>query len=221
MFLRELSKTMFKFSKKQTIYLIFKRLADLFLAILLLIILSPLFLIISILVKLSSSGKVIFKQKRTGKHKKIFTIYKFRTMKSFTELDGIFLSDYDRITKIGSFLRKSSLDELPQIINVLKGDMSFIGPRPFLINDLGTYTKKQEVRFNVLPGITSWTSVNGRNSLTLQQKYDYEIYYIENLSLKLDVKIFLKTLLVVVLAKNTVDEVNNPRIAAKIKDKVE
>jgi lipopolysaccharide/colanic/teichoic acid biosynthesis glycosyltransferase len=113
------------------------------------------------------------------------------------------------------------LDELPELWNVLKGDMSFIGPRPFLINDLGTYTKKQEVRFNVLPGITSWTSVNGRNSLTLQQKYDYEIYYIENLSLKLDVKIFLKTLLVVVLAKNTVDEVNNPRIAAKIKDKVE
>jgi lipopolysaccharide/colanic/teichoic acid biosynthesis glycosyltransferase len=200
-------------------YLIIKRFLDIIFAFLLLFATFPLLLFSAILIKSSSKGPVLFKQKRPGKHKKIFTIYKFRTMKTELIKKDIFLLDNERITSVGKFLRAASIDELPQLINVIKGDMSFIGPRPFLINDLGSYTIEQEVRFNVLPGITSWTAIHGRNNQTIQQKYNLEIFYVKNISFKLDLIIFIKTIFLVFSFKNIDDTLNKPRIGAEIIDK--
>jgi lipopolysaccharide/colanic/teichoic acid biosynthesis glycosyltransferase len=210
------SKIMNKDFKK---YLIIKRFLDIIFAFLLLFATFPLLLFSAILIKSSSKGPVLFKQKRPGKHKKIFTIYKFRTMKTELIKKDIFLLDNERITSVGKFLRAASIDELPQLINVIKGDMSFIGPRPFLINDLGSYTIEQEVRFNVLPGITSWTAIHGRNNQTIQQKYNLEIFYVKNISFKLDLIIFIKTIFLVFSFKNIDDTLNKPRIGAEIIDK--
>jgi lipopolysaccharide/colanic/teichoic acid biosynthesis glycosyltransferase len=171
---------------------------------------------VSLLIKLTSKGPIIFKQKRTGKNQKVFTIYKFRTMNTETVKNGIALTDSMRKTKLGQILRKTSIDELPQLFNILIGNMSFIGPRPYLINDIKTYSIEQEIRFKVLPGITSWSAVNGRNSLSLQEKYNFEIYYVKNISLLLDFKIFFKTLIVIFLMKNIDDNTNKQRIAAEI-----
>jgi lipopolysaccharide/colanic/teichoic acid biosynthesis glycosyltransferase len=200
-------------------YLIIKRFLDIIFAFLLLFATFPLLLFSAILIKSSSKGPVLFKQKRPGKHKKIFTIYKFRTMKTELIKKDIFLLDNERITSVGKFLRAASIDELPPLINVIKGDMSFIGPRPFLINDLGSYTIEQEVRFNVLPGITSWTAIHGRNNQTIQQKYNLEIFYVKNISFKLDLIIFIKTIFLVFSFKNIDDTLNKPRIGAEIIDK--
>ncbi|MBU1145352.1 MAG: sugar transferase [Firmicutes bacterium] len=208
----------YMFTKKQLRYLKIKRIFDVFFAVFLLIILSPIMLFTAILVKTSSKGPVIFKQKRPGKNKKIFTILKFRSMKIETNKNDRDLHDFERVTFLGKILRKTSIDELPQLFNIIKGDMSFIGPRPFLINDLGSYTPEQEIRFEILPGITSWTAIHGRNTVSVQDKYNMEIYYAKNISLKLDIKIFFKTILVVLSAKNVVDNVNKPRIASKIID---
>lgn len=208
----------FTFSKRQRVYLIFKRLFDIFFSVFLIILLSPIFIFTAFLVKIDSKGPIIFKQKRPGKEKKIYTIYKFRTMKIETILFDKVLSDKERVTKIGSLLRRTSIDELPQLWNILKGEMSFIGPRPFLINDLGTYTKDQEVRFKLLPGISSWTAVNGRNSLSIQEKYNLEIDYTKNISFLLDLKILIKTITLIISGKNVIDEINKPRIAAHIKE---
>ena len=120
------------------------------------------------------------------------------------------------MTKSGNFVRKTSIDELPQLINILKGDMSFIGPRPFLINDLGTYNDEQLIRFEVLPGITSWTALHGRNNQSIQDKYNHEIYYVKNISFKLDAYIFFKTIALVFSQKDVEDHVNEGRIAASI-----
>lgn len=146
-----------------------------------------------IAVKCSSPGPAVFRQKRPGKNGKIFTIAKFRTMRIETEKNGRPLTDMGRMTRIGNVLRKLSLDELPQLWNVLKGEMSFIGPRPLLVEYLPRYSPEQARRHEVRPGITGWAQVNGRNALTWEQKFDLDIYYVEHMSFMLDARIVLLT----------------------------
>ncbi len=176
-------------------YKYFKRIMDFVASLTALIILSPLMALSAVLVKISDGGSVIFKQRRPGKDGKIFTVYKFRTMSEKTEDEnGRELSDVERMTKIGSFLRKTSLDELPQLFNVLKGDMSFIGPRPLLCEYLELYTPYQMRRHEVLPGISGLAQVNGRNAITWEEKFDYDVYYVDHMSFWLDLKIIFKTI---------------------------
>lgn len=176
-------------------YKYFKRIMDFVASLTSLIILSPLIALSAVLVKISDGGSVIFKQRRPGKDGKIFTVYKFRTMSEKTEDEnGRELSDAERMTKIGSFLRKTSLDELPQLFNVLKGDMSFIGPRPLLCEYLELYTPYQMRRHEVLPGISGLAQVNGRNAITWEEKFDYDVYYVDHMSFWLDLKIIFKTI---------------------------
>ena len=176
-------------------YKYFKRIMDFVASLTALIILSPLMALSAVLVKISDGGSVLFKQRRPGKDGKIFTVYKFRTMSEKTEDEnGRELSDVERMTKIGSFLRKTSLDELPQLFNVLKGDMSFIGPRPLLCEYLELYTPYQMRRHEVLPGISGLAQVNGRNAITWEEKFDYDIYYVDHMSFWLDLKIIFKTI---------------------------
>lgn len=210
-----------KFTKKQLIYLKIKRLIDFIMAIVLLVIFFPLMLVVIVCIKIDSKGPVIYKQKRPGYHQKIFSIYKFRSMKVETiGNDGYPLTDKERMTKLGRFLRKTSIDELPQLINIIRGEMSFIGPRPFLINDLPTYNKKQLIRFDILPGITSWTAIHGRNNQTIQEKYDQEIYYVTNVGLKIDLQILFKTILLVFSQRDVEDNVTGGRIAANIIEEI-
>ena len=176
-------------------YKYFKRIMDFVASLTVLIILSPLMALSAVLVKISDGGSVLFKQRRPGKDGKIFTVYKFRTMSEKTEDEnGRELSDVERMTKIGSFLRKTSLDELPQLFNVLKGDMSFIGPRPLLCEYLELYTPYQMRRHEVLPGISGLAQVNGRNAITWEKKFDYDVYYVDHMSFWLDLKIIFKTI---------------------------
>lgn len=176
-------------------YKYFKRIMDFVASLTALIILSPLMALSAVLVKISDGGSVLFKQRRPGKDGKIFTVYKFRTMSEKTEDEnGRKLSDVERMTKIGSFLRKTSLDELPQFFNVLKGDMSFIGPRPLLCEYLELYTPYQMRRHEVLPGISGLAQVNGRNAITWEEKFDYDVYYVDHMSFWLDLKIIFKTI---------------------------
>jgi lipopolysaccharide/colanic/teichoic acid biosynthesis glycosyltransferase len=178
---------------------------------------SPILLLISILIKIDSNGPIIFSQFRVGKNKKTFRILKFRTMVVNTRNSkNLPLFDSERITKVGRFLRKFSLDELPQFINVLKGEMSLIGPRPILLNDLPELDTQQEKRFLLLPGLSSWTAINGRNSLKKTEKYNLEKFYVANISLYLDSLIFFKTIFLILSTKNIDDKINNPRIAAEI-----
>lgn len=176
-------------------YKYFKRIMDFVASLTSLIILSPLIALSAVLVKISDGGSVLFKQRRPGKDGKIFTVYKFRTMSEKTEDEnGRELSDVERMTKIGSFLRKTSLDELPQLFNVLKGDMSFIGPRPLLCEYLELYTPYQMRRHEVLPGISGLAQVNGRNAITWEEKFDYDVYYVDHMSFWLDLRILFKTI---------------------------
>lgn len=176
-------------------YKYFKRIMDFVASLTALIILSPLIALSAVWVKISDGGSVIFKQRRPGKDGKIFTVYKFRTMSEKTEDEnGRELSDVERMTKIGSFLRKTSLDELPQLFNVLKGDMSFIGPRPLLCEYLELYTPYQMRRHEVLPGISGLAQVNGRNAITWEEKFDYDVYYVDHMSFWLDLRILFKTI---------------------------
>ncbi len=176
-------------------YKYFKRIMDFVASLTSLIILSPLMALSAVLVKISDGGSVLFKQRRPGKDGKIFTVYKFRTMSEKTEDEnGRELSDVERMTKIGLFLRKTSLDELPQLFNVLKGDMSFIGPRPLLCEYLELYTPYQMRRHEVLPGISGLAQVNGRNAITWEEKFDYDVYYVDHMSFWLDLKIIFKTI---------------------------
>ena len=172
----------------------FKPLFDFFIAIIGLIILFPLLLIVTLLLLISNKGYPFFMQKRPGKNGKVFTIYKFKTMTEAKDKNGKLLPDKDRITLIGKFVRKSSLDEVPQLINVLKGDMSLIGPRPLLTRYLHLYSDFQNRRHEVKPGITGWAQVNGRNAISWDKKFQYDVWYVDNLSLILDFKILLKTI---------------------------
>lgn len=172
-----------------------KRIMDLLTAVLLAMVLSPLMLLSAILIAANRDGPVLFKQKRPGKNGKIFTVYKFRTMSTkLCDKNGRELSDFERMTKIGRILRKTSVDELPQLFNIIKGDMSFIGPRPLLIEYLDLYSSEQMRRHDVLPGISGWAQVNGRNTLTWDEKFSYDIYYVDHYGFLMDMKIFFKTI---------------------------
>lgn len=176
-------------------YKYIKRSLDLITALFLVIILSPVMLIAAILIAVNRDGPILFKQERPGKDGKIFTVYKFRTMSTMLrDKNGNELSDFDRMTKIGKILRKTSIDELPQLFNIIKGEMSFIGPRPLLKEYLELYSPEQMRRHNVLPGISGWAQVNGRNTLTWDEKFAYDVYYVDHYSFKMDLKIFIKTI---------------------------
>ncbi len=172
-----------------------KPIIDFFLAIILLILLSPLMILISIFIYFSMGKPVLFKQKRPGYKEKIFTLYKFRTMTNEKDKNGNLLPDEKRLTKVGKIIRNLSLDELPQLFNVLKGDMSFVGPRPLLVEYLPLYNDRQRKRHEVKPGITGLAQVMGRNAVTWKEKFEYDVYYVENLSFWLDLKIILLTIL--------------------------
>lgn len=158
-----------------------------------LIFLSPLLIIVMILLAISNKGTPFFLQDRPGKNGKIFKVIKFKTMNDKKDKQGSLLSDEIRLTSLGKFIRKTSLDEIPQLINVLKGDMSLIGPRPLLPEYLLLYNKEQRKRHFVKPGITGWAQVNGRNAISWQKKFEYDVWYVNNISLLLDVKILFKT----------------------------
>ena len=162
-------------------------------AFLIICITLPLFFILGFLLFLQNSGTPLFSQVRPGLKEKPFTIYKLKTMQDTRDDQGVLLSDNQRITPLGKIIRKLSLDELPQFWNVLKGDMSFVGPRPLLPEYLPLYNKKQKNRHNLKPGITGWAQVNGRNTISWQLKFEYDLWYIENQSFILDLKILLFT----------------------------
>lgn len=171
-----------------------KRLSDLLLASLALILFSPVFLILSILVAIRNGFPILFRQKRPGLRGEIFTIYKFRTMKDAVDEAGEPLPDAQRLTRLGRFLRGASLDELPELINILKGDMSLVGPRPLLVQYLPLYSEQQARRHEVLPGLTGWAQVNGRNALTWQEKFALDVWYVDHWTFWLDVKIVARTI---------------------------
>lgn len=177
----------------------FKRFFDFTLALLGFILLSPVFLIATLGLFFANQGKPFFVQKRPGLHGKIFNIIKFRTMTDQKDAQGKLLPDDLRLTAIGAFVRKTSLDEIPQLLNVLKGDMSLIGPRPLLPQYLPLYNAFQQQRHDVRPGITGWAQVNGRNAISWDQKFEYDVWYTQNISLLLDVKILFLTLKKVVV----------------------
>lgn len=163
-----------------------------------LVLLFPIFILVTILLFIANDGKPFFFQSRPGINGKIFKIIKFKTMNDKKDRHGTLLPDADRLTKVGNFVRKTSLDELPQLINVFKGDMSLVGPRPLLTNYLHLYNEFQNIRHNVKPGITGWAQVNGRNAISWDQKFTYDVWYVENISFTLDVKILLKTVIKVI-----------------------
>ncbi|MBS9462210.1 sugar transferase [Flagellimonas sp. 389] len=171
----------------------FKRVLDLLVALVGLIFLSPIFITVVIMLIVTNNGKPFFFQKRPGKNGKIFSIVKFKTMNDKTDEQGKLLSFEHRVTKIGLFIRKYSLDEIPQLLNVLAGHMSIVGPRPLLVQYLPLYSDFQRQRHNVRPGITGWAQVNGRNALSWGQKFEYDVWYVKNLSFVLDTKILLLT----------------------------
>lgn len=172
----------------------FKRVLDFLAAIFGLLILSPIFIFVIICLFFVNNGKPFFFQRRPGKNERIFSIVKFKTMNDKKGVDGALLSDAERLTPIGAFVRKTSLDEIPQLINVLKGDMSLIGPRPLLPQYLSLYDEVQRRRHEVRPGITGWAQVNGRNAISWKRKFELDVYYVENISFALDVKIFFLTI---------------------------
>lgn len=171
-----------------------KRTLDLIVAIVGLIVASPVLIITAILIKLDSKGRVLFVQERTGKGGKNFKIYKFRTMKEEMEVDGRILTHEERITKLGDTIRKLSIDELPQLLNILKGDMSFIGPRPWIPEYYENFTEEQKQRVNVLPGITGLAQANGRNAITIFDKINLDIEYTKKVTFLTDVKIIIDTI---------------------------
>jgi lipopolysaccharide/colanic/teichoic acid biosynthesis glycosyltransferase len=176
----------------------FKLLFDKILALFLIIIFSPVYIVVSLLIFWKMGSPILFRQKRPGKDEKIFGIYKFRTMTNEKDVNGNLLPDEQRLVGIGKFIRSTSLDELPQLFNVLKGEMSFVGPRPLLIEYLDLYNAEQKRRHDVKPGITGWAQVNGRNAISWEQKFDYDVWYVENQSFWLDMKILWMTFLKVV-----------------------
>ena len=172
-----------------------KRVLDFLISLMSIIILCPVLFIIAILVRIKLGSPVIFKQQRPGKNEKIFTLYKFRTMTEKKDKDGNLLPDKERLTKFSKALRSTSLDELPELINILKGDMSIIGPRPLLVEYLNLYNEEQKHRHDVRPGLTGLAQVSGRNSITWEEKFREDIKYVENISFITDIKIILKTVI--------------------------
>lgn len=158
-----------------------------------LVVFSPFILLVAIAIYLRMGRPIVFAQPRPGKDGRIFTFYKFRTMTNDCDANGNLLSDQERLTAIGQFLRKTSLDELPQLLNVLKGDMSFVGPRPLMVEYLVRYSPEQARRHDVMPGITGWAQINGRNTISWQEKFKLDVWYVDNWSLWLDLKILFLT----------------------------
>lgn len=183
-------------------YVRFKSFIDKVAAISLLLILAPILFLITIALKISSIATVFFVHPRPGLHGKTIYIVKFKTMSDEKDQEGSLLPNHQRITRLGAFLRKSSLDEMPQLWNIIKGDLSFIGPRPLEIRYLPLYTKEQNRRHNVKPGLSGWAQVNGRNAISWEKKFDYDLYYVDNQSLWLDTKIFFLTLKKVFMAED-------------------
>ncbi|GEN30142.1 lipopolysaccharide/colanic/teichoic acid biosynthesis glycosyltransferase [Cerasibacillus quisquiliarum] len=176
-----------------------KRVFDIVFSLFALILLSPVLLILAVLIKLNLGSPILFKQQRPGLYGKVFTIYKFRTMTDEKDETGELLDDHLRLTKFGRFLRSTSMDELPELLNILKGDMSFIGPRPLLVEYLPLYNNEQMRRHEVRPGLSGLAQVNGRNELSWEEKFYHDIYYVDNVSLYLDLKIFFLTLRKVIM----------------------
>ena len=187
---------------------LFKSLIDRSLAAIALILLSPFIALLAIAIYFNMGSFIVFSQPKKGKNNSIFTFYKFRTMTDQRDHKGKLLPDMERLTPLGEFLRQTSLDELPQLWNVLRGDMSFIGPRPFVAAYLERYTPEQARRHEVIPGITGWAQINGRNSITWEEKFKLDLWYIDNWSLWLDLKIFILTV-VKIITKEGVDEDQN------------
>ncbi|BAX82628.1 sugar transferase [Labilibaculum antarcticum] len=175
---------------------------DFICALLLLFLFTPLWLIVHISLWFANNGKVYFYQIRPGLHGEAFRIIKFKTMTDAKDKDGKLLPDEDRLTFMGTICRKTSLDELPQLVNVLKGDLSLVGPRPLLMSYLPLYSKEQARRHDVKPGITGWAQVNGRNTIAWKDKFELDLFYVDNIGFALDVKIFFKTIINVFTAKD-------------------
>lgn len=185
-----------------------KKVIDFIASLILIILLSPLLILVIIVLSITNQGKPFFFQQRPGKNGKIFTIIKLKTMNNKKDSNGNLLPDEKRLTKVGGFIRKTSLDEIPQLINVLKGDMSLIGPRPLVIRYLPFYTDKERLRHTVRPGITGLAQVNGRNTIKWDERLALDVDYVENLSFKQDLNIFYKTVLKVIVSENII---NNPK----------
>src|SRR5690606_12001831 len=183
---------------------IYKPLLDYIGALIILIILSPIIVLITLVLAISNNGKPFFYQKRPGKNEKLFYIIKFKSMTEAKDSQGNLLPDKERLTKVGAFVRKTSLDELPQLINVLKGEMSFIGPRSLLTQYLPYYTSREKLRHKVRPGITGLAQVNGRNNLNWDERLEMDVVYVENLSFQSDIKIIVQTLKNVINRKDIV-----------------
>ncbi len=175
-----------------------KRIFDFILSFFTLIVLSPLFVVLSIIVIKQIGSPVFFRQERPGQSGVIFTMFKFRTMLEIKDKEGNFLSDEQRLTSFGQWFRSTSLDELPELWNVLKGEMSFVGPRPLLVEYLPLYNKTQKRRHEVKPGITGWAQVNGRNAISWDEKFDLDVWYVDNHSFWLDIKIIITTFMKVI-----------------------
>lgn len=179
-----------------------KRMLDFILSLMAIIILSPVLILVAILVRTKLGSPVIFKQKRPGKDEKIFTLYKFRTMTDERDEEGNLLPDDIRLTRFGKLLRSTSLDELPELFNILKGDMAIVGPRPLLVRYLPLYNEHQKHRHDVRPGFTGYAQVNGRNSITWEEKFNLDVEYTHKISFLLDLRIILKTIKVVVIRED-------------------
>lgn len=172
-------------------------------ALVALLLLSPIFSFTIILLHFANKGAgVFFTQDRPGKNEKIFKTLKFKTMTDERDSDGNLLPDADRLTKVGKFIRSTSIDEIPQLINILKGDMAFIGPRPLLVKYLPLYSPEQRHRHDVTPGMSGWAQVNGRNTISWQKKFEYDVYYVDHIGLKMDVRVFFMTIKNVLLRKD-------------------
>lgn len=189
-------------------YRYIKRILDIISSLLAIIILSPLLGILTVIGAFEMKGNPFFIQERPGKDEKIFKLVKFRTMTNAKDKDGNLLSDADRLTRYGKFLRNTSLDELPELFNILKGDMSVIGPRPLLVQYLPYYTEKEKHRHDVRPGLTGLAQVNGRNSLDWEHRFECDVEYVENLSFFSDVKILLKTIQKVIQRSDVAEDTN-------------
>ena len=176
----------------------FKRFLDIIVSLTFILCFWWLYVVIAILVRIKLGSPILFKQDRPGLNEKIFKMYKFRTMTDKKDANGILLPDVDRLTKFGGFLRSTSLDEIPELWNVLKGEMALVGPRPLLVEYLKKYSKNEKRRHEVKPGITGWAQVNGRNNTTWEERFENDIYYVEKLSFILDMKIIIKTILKVI-----------------------
>ena len=173
---------------------VIKRLLDILFSLLVLVLFSPILILISLLVLITLGSPILFRQNRPGYKSKIFEIFKFRTMRSGLDQDGNLLPDEQRITSLGKALRSLSLDELPEVINILRGEMSWVGPRPLLVEYLDRYNTEQIRRHDVLPGLTGWAQIHGRNVLTWEDKFTLDVWYVDNWSLWLDIKIFFMTI---------------------------